>query len=608
MRPIEILVILANAVGFLVLTVPALTAARGTSYLAFLALPMIGVQIFVEGQRWQMIPAYILSALIFLIGIVQTIKPAGGRIEEKWIMIPVIVIGILALVFSTALPLVLPVFSLPEPSGPYAIGTLLYHWVDRSRGEIFTADPQDHRELMVQIWYPAQASPSMPHAPYIQDPRALVSLAHLLHLPDFALDHLKYTQTHAVPSAMVVKGNSSYPVLIFSAGRGGFRQESTHLFEELVSHGYIVAAVDSPYASSGVVFPDGRLVNIDPRLLPGPSRGLPTDLHFFIDVALPYLAQDVIFTLDKLSTLNRADPNGILTGRLDLQHAGLLGPSLGGLVGAEASYLDPRFRALVAMDVQMPDDVVQSGLRQPVMFISREAKWMKIEGWYQGSIDETQYTMRWVYEHLAGDAYLVLVPGMFHTNFSDAALFSPLMRWLGLVGPIDGRRANDIVSAYTLAFFDKHLKGQPAGLLDGPSEEYPEVSLQTHHSGGEPAQQLTERLPGTRWQLVSYGQPGLETRVLPGFPLTLEFDAAGNISGSGGCNTYGAQYQAVGNQISINGFVHTMRACVQEGNPQQENSFFQGLQTSSRFTVYDGRMEIWYANRQGVLNFSREIK
>jgi hypothetical protein len=55
-------------------------------------------------------------------------------------------------------------------------------------------------------------------------------------------------------------------VLIFSHGRGGYRQHNTMQVEELVSHGYIVAAIDHPYAATGVVFPDGRIAAFDPRM------------------------------------------------------------------------------------------------------------------------------------------------------------------------------------------------------------------------------------------------------------------------------------------------------------------------------------------------------
>jgi len=60
-------------------------------------------------------------------------------------------LGALALLISAAPPIVSPVFRFPRPSGPYAIGRLTYHWVDAARPEVFTADTNDHRELMVQM-------------------------------------------------------------------------------------------------------------------------------------------------------------------------------------------------------------------------------------------------------------------------------------------------------------------------------------------------------------------------------------------------------------------------------------------------------------------------
>jgi hypothetical protein len=45
---------------------------------------------------------------------------------------------------------------LPEPTGPYAVGRVSYHWIDRSREEVFTQTKGDERELMVFVWYPAE--------------------------------------------------------------------------------------------------------------------------------------------------------------------------------------------------------------------------------------------------------------------------------------------------------------------------------------------------------------------------------------------------------------------------------------------------------------------
>lgn len=368
----------------------------------------------------------------------------------------------------------------PNPTGPYGVGTLTYHWVDATRPELFTRNPADRRELMVQLWYPARRDAAGRRAPYVEDGSALVPLARLLQLPDFAFTHLQQVTTNAVRAAPIADGEPNFPVLIFSHGRGGFRQHNTQQVEELASRGYVVAAIDHPYVAAGVRFPDGRQVSFDKRLLPPWPQRTPRG----IDAAwskrvVPYLARDASFTLDQLGALNGSDPNGILTGRLDLGRSGIFGASLGGMVAAEACQLDPRFRACLILDVYMPPDVVESGLEQPTMWISRDAETMRQEGWPQEEIQVHQSSMRSVFERLPGDGYLVLVPGMFHADFSDGSLLSPLTSELGITGPIDPDRARHILNAYELAFFDRHLRAMPAQLLDGPPRAYPEVRFET---------------------------------------------------------------------------------------------------------------------------------
>lgn len=469
MRPFEIILILFTILAFLILAFSRNIKNSRLTWI-FPALLLVAViQVACEGFRWQMIPGYSIAGVFVLIWFFKMIRKTGtlGQNHPKRFLFAA---GIFCIFISVVLPIIMPVFKLPDPSGPYKIGTMTCFWTDSSRPELFTADPDDKRKLMVQIWYPSDGSKSSPVAPYVQNAGELAPLAELLRLPGFMLDHLQYIATNAVVSASASGKEERYPVLIFSHGRGGYRQENTSLIEELVSYGYIVASIDHSYAACGVEFPDGSVAPFDKRMW---DRG-------FVDSMIPYLAQDAVFTLNKLTEINQNDPNGILTGKLNLQQAGIAGLSLGGEISAEACQSDKRFQACLIMDTWMPKDVLQQGLKKPAMWISRDEQSMKLEGWTEAAIVETQTSMQAAYENLPDDGYIVRAKGMFHQDFSDAPLLSPITPLLGITGPIGKERARAITSAYTLAFFDRYLKGRQNGLLSGPSSQYPEVLFEKH--------------------------------------------------------------------------------------------------------------------------------
>ncbi len=500
MRPFETLVLLANLLTFFALALPLPRSLCLLKPLAAIALLVAVAQVLTEGWRWQMVPAYVLTGLFFLAWLLRSIAPAAWATGWKWtsqlacgIMIG---FGMLGLAASIALPIVFPVFRFPLPGGPYGIGTVTHHWVDAHRPEIFGTAPRSRRGLIVQLWYPARERPSAPRSAYMPDADAVTAaFARLHHKPQFMFGHFKYITTNAVSSAPVALDQPRYPVLLFLEGATGFRQMNMFQVENLVSHGYIVAAIDQPGAAANVVFPDGHEVaglTLDQmgliRQSYMPAEKPPTlSGQTFEQGIIPYLAQDVVFTLDRLTALNQSDPAGILAGRMDLRHVGGFGISLGGIVLGEACRLEPRLRACLAIDAPMPTDVVKAGLRQPTMWITRDAATMRLErqragGWPEAEIEAHQATMRAVYQSLPGSGYFVQVPGMFHSNFTDIPNWSPLASWLGLAGPINGQWAHDIVNAYSLAFFDLHLRNLPAPLLDGPAEQYPDVLFETRRS------------------------------------------------------------------------------------------------------------------------------
>jgi predicted dienelactone hydrolase len=460
MRPLEASLLATTVLALVVLTAPLPARARHLRALALVPLAVLAAQVLVEGGRWQMIPAYVLSGLLAVAWSARTAgRWPGARVVAG--------LGVPGLVVAVAVPLAVPVFGFPRPTGPYAIGTQTYHWVDEIRPDVFTADPDDRRELVVQVWYPAEDEPGAPRAPYVADGLALAPLARLMKLPDATFGYFDQVRTNAVIGAPVARADARFPVLLFSHGRGGYRQHNTAQVEELVSHGYVVAAIDHPHAAAGVVLPDGRQVDMNPRMLD----------RAFIDTVIPLLAQDASFTLDRLADLDGS--GDILSGRLDLDRVGMFGVSLGGAITGETCKIEPRVRACLPIDVFLPADVVEQGLHQPVMWISRDAGTMRREGWSESDVEETHRTMRAVFERLPGAGYIVLVPGMYHTDFSDLPLFSPLAKPLGLSGSLDPHRAREIPDAYALAFFDRHLEGRQAPLLDGPSERFPDVLFES---------------------------------------------------------------------------------------------------------------------------------
>ena len=267
------LLLLVNLLAFVVSAVPRLRAALWARFAAFSALLTVCAQALVEGPRWQIIPAYALSGMLLLVSFLRGSKLAHEVYRHNLTRLLAILVGaglsVLGLVGSALLTIIFPVFRFPRPTGPYAIGTLTYHWVDTDRPEVFTEDQADRRELMVQIWYPAKADPSAPRAPYVPSVDTIApALARIYRLPAAAFGYVQYVTTNAISSASMADDQPDYPVLIFLPGLTGFRRHNTFQVEELVSHGYIVVGIDQPYVAGGVSLP-GRTPGAKPGNRPG---------------------------------------------------------------------------------------------------------------------------------------------------------------------------------------------------------------------------------------------------------------------------------------------------------------------------------------------------
>ncbi|GAB3643642.1 hypothetical protein GCM10027423_42790 [Spirosoma arcticum] len=245
---------------------------------------------------------------------------------------------------------------------------------------------------------------------------------------------------------------------------------NTFQVEALVSNGYIVVGIDQPGVASSVTFPDGHEIL-------SPGRGL-KEFH------IPYFAKDVSFTLDQLIQLNALSAGEMLSNRLDLRHIGIFGVSYGGIVAAEACLKDTRLKACLVMEAFMTTDVVEHGLDQPTMWITRDATSMRLErqglgGWAEKDIARHQTTMRGAYNKLHGTGYFLQIPGMFHIDLTDLNYLSPVLPYIGFSGPVGSQRAHDLINTFSLAFFDKHLRSQAVQLLNGTPSPYSDATLES---------------------------------------------------------------------------------------------------------------------------------
>ncbi|QNP75173.1 alpha/beta fold hydrolase [Streptomyces roseirectus] len=434
------------------------TIAAGTAFV--LSVIVLGV----VGIRWQVAPVLVGGgvALPFAVSpLLRALRRRPGRRAWRarwWLALPgsVACLGLIAAGPVAAWAFPVPVF--PEPSGPFAVGTRVVQWTDPNRPETFTADPDDRRTVVVQLWYPARKSPpGVRRAQYLgrtrQEARTVsAALADAVGLPGFLTDGLPQARTHAVVDAPVAGGDERFPVVLFSPGAGGVRTQNTAWAEELAGHGYVVAALDHPYDSAAVVLDDGRTVHA----VTASTGDRDADDALAADWTA-VRAADLGFVLTRLEDLNRGASigNDSLAGRLDTGRAAVTGHSMGGAAALQAARKDPRFTAVIDLD-GYPHGAVSPALRQPVLALTQAIT----------PNTDPRYLPR-LTRALASNtttSYRLTLPGAAHLTFMDGPLYLPPVP--SIVGSLGRTGSVRAVAAPTLAFLDATLRHTPGDLAD----------------------------------------------------------------------------------------------------------------------------------------------
>ncbi len=188
----------------------------------------------------------------------------------------------------------------PEGSepGPYPVGRRTEQFVDATRKD---------RTLAVEVWYPADA-PSKP-TPYELIPGVTF-------------------KSPLSTAGATASSEGPFPVVVFSHGSGGLRQQSASIVETIASHGFVVVAPDHP----GNTAIDQLLGTQTPPKVTARNRVL-----------------DVGVLLDRL------EAGKLAGGLVDTEQVAVMGHSFGGFTalasagGYDGIEGDPRVDAVVAL-------------------------------------------------------------------------------------------------------------------------------------------------------------------------------------------------------------------------------------------------------------------
>ena len=106
------------------------------------------------------------------------------------------------------------------------------------------------------------------------------------------------------------------------------------------------------------------------------------------------------------------------------------------------------------------------------------------------------------------------------------------------------------------------------------------------------------------WSATGYFTGSAVQSTIAGTSLTLEF-AAEEVSGNGGCNTFGGPYEVSGETIKLGPFGSTLRACADPARQHQEQQYLAALELAVTFRVTADRLDLFREDGGIAATFER---
>jgi len=334
--------------------------------------------------------------------------------------------------------------NVPDPlsTGQFPVGVTTTVFVDKSRTDHFTKQP---RTLVTEIWYPAtdearglpknKYSDFMPGGvtPEIDD---LIRKSYKMSAAE--IDKIYWNEAHR--NAPVREGR--FPLVIFSHGNGGSRNQNTFWCDYLASHGYIIVSPDHTDNARFTII-EGKPIVFQGSERMNSAKDRPLDVSFLLDQMIGW---------DKGADKRFAK-------HIDTDHAAITGMSFGSFTAHWASDHDPRFKAVIAMSGAPP---THTNLTVPSLrMLGSEDRTIGVEGNKAIRNNHAAHT---------GPSYLLELKDGGHYSFTD--MFKINKNFGDGVGSGRRRDSNEpfeftamettykIVNSYSVAFLGYYLKGE----------------------------------------------------------------------------------------------------------------------------------------------------
>jgi len=387
---------------------------------ALAGFAFLGVASVIEwNPRW-----YGLTALLLIWAALGTLTLIRGKADQKDYRTGRIVshaLVSLVLAFICVTPaLIFPAHNALATTGAYQVDTLTETYTDANRIETYN-NSGENRKLNLELWYPRNAT-------------------------------------------------GPYPLIVFSHGTTATRTSNASLYNELASHGYVVAAIDHTYQALFTTFPDGHTTWIDMGYV---NEFATQDAHSDRQQAAVIFQKwmttrmgDINLVIDTI--LAKANEKGAATPYqlVDPNEIGVAGHSLGGSAALGIGRMRPDVGAVISLEAPFMYDIQgtkdgefvwnQEPYPTPVLNVYSDTSWSHLGEWTQYAENNA------LLSNTNPTAFNVYLSGANHLSLTDLSLASPFLTTAlsGSQASKDAVTCLKVVNKVSLAFFDSYLKGK----------------------------------------------------------------------------------------------------------------------------------------------------